>query len=156
MSQISFRKQIAERLAATNGFSGGYGRTGHSVSAVAFTGSGTGMERDWAAEGRTYLSELPSAEEIGHRAAERALQRVGSTKPKTGTYSVIYDERVSSSLIGHLLELHRRGVGGPGHRRADGGRLPGGAGRGERGHCRCRSCPRAAEADGPDRASGRG
>ncbi len=90
-------------LAATNGFSGGYSRTGHSVSAVAFTGSGTGMERDWAAEGRTYLSELPSAEDIGHRAAERALARVGATKPKTGTYSVVYDERVASSLIGHLL-----------------------------------------------------
>ncbi len=90
-------------LAATNGFSGGYGRTGHSISAVAFTGSGTGMERDWAAEGRTYLAELPSAEEIGHQAATRALERVGATKPKTGTYSVVYDERVSSSLIGHLL-----------------------------------------------------
>ena len=90
-------------LAATNGFSGGYGRTGHSVSAVAFTGSGTGMERDWAAEGRTYLAELPTPEEIGHRAAERALARVGATKPKTGTYTVVYDERVASSLIGHLL-----------------------------------------------------
>ncbi len=90
-------------LAATNGFSGGYGRTGHSVSAVAFTGSGTGMERDWAAEGRTYLADLPSPEEIGHRAATRALERAGATKPKTGTFAVVYDERVASSLIGHLM-----------------------------------------------------
>ncbi len=90
-------------LAATNGFSGGYGRTGHSVSAVAFTGSGTGMERDWAAEGRTYLSDLPKPEDIGHLAAARALARAGATKPKTGTYTVVYDERVASSLIGHLL-----------------------------------------------------
>lgn len=90
-------------LAATNGFSGGYGRTGHSISAVAFTGSGTGMERDWAAEGRTYLADLPNAEDIGALAATRALQRLGATKPKTGTYTVVYDERVASSLIGHLL-----------------------------------------------------
>ena len=40
-------------IAAINGFAGGYGRTSRSFSAVAFTGEGTGMERDWAAESRT-------------------------------------------------------------------------------------------------------
>jgi PmbA protein len=90
-------------LAATNGFSGGYGRTSTSLSAVAFTGQGTEMQRDYAGEGRIYASDMPGAEEIGRLAAERTLQRVGSVKPKTGTYAVVYDERVAASLVGHLL-----------------------------------------------------
>jgi PmbA protein len=90
-------------IAATNGFAGGYGRTSRSLSAVAFTGSGTAMERDWAGEQRTYQSDLPGADGIGRLAGERALQRAGAVKPATGTFNVVYDERVASSLIGHLL-----------------------------------------------------
>lgn len=95
------RRQI--HLAASNGFSGGYARSSRSVSAVAFTGSGTGMERDWAAEGRIFAADLPGADEIGALAAARALERVGARKPKTGAFPVLYDERISSGLIGHLL-----------------------------------------------------
>ena len=95
------RRQI--HLAASNGFSGGYARSSRSVSAVAFTGSGTAMERDWSAEGRIHAVDLPSAESIGALAAARALERVGARKPKTGAYPVLYDERISSGLIGHLL-----------------------------------------------------
>jgi PmbA protein len=90
-------------LAATNGFSGGYARTSRSVSAVAFTGTGTGMERDWAGEGRSYQADLPDAHDLGLLAAERALARAGAIKPVTGTFPVLFDERVASSLIGHLL-----------------------------------------------------
>ena len=93
----------AMHLAASNGFSGGYARTSRSISAVAFTGTGTGMERDWAGESRTYQADLPDTAAIGALAAERALSRAGATKPKTGTYPVLFDERIASSLIGHLL-----------------------------------------------------
>lgn len=93
----------AIHLAASNGFSGGYGRTSHSLSAVAFVGQGTGMERDWAAEGRIFAEDMPGAEGIGALAAERALARLGAGKPPTGAFPVVFDERVASSLIGHLV-----------------------------------------------------
>jgi PmbA protein len=93
----------AMHLATSNGFSGGYTRTSHSLSAVAFTGSGTHMERDWAAEGRIHAADMPTAAEIGSLAAKRTLERAGGVKSPTGSFPVLYDERVASSLIGHML-----------------------------------------------------
>ncbi len=90
-------------LAATNGFSGGYARTSRSVSCVAISGKGTGMERDYDGDSRTFQSDLRSAEEIGRTAGERAVQLVGARKPATGTFPILFDERISSSLIGHLV-----------------------------------------------------
>ncbi|MGC9446159.1 TldD/PmbA family protein [Cereibacter johrii] len=90
-------------LAASNGFSGGYARSSRSISAVAFTGSGTQMERDWAAETRIFGADLPAAIEVGRLAAERAMARTGSRKPPTGSFPVLYDERIAASLMSHLL-----------------------------------------------------
>jgi PmbA protein len=93
----------AMHLAASNGFAGGYQRTSRSLSAVAFTGEGTGMERDWAGESRVFQADLPGAQDMGLLAGDRALARLGAVKPVTGTYPVLFDERIASSLIGHLL-----------------------------------------------------
>ncbi len=90
-------------LATSNGFSGGYRRSSHSASAVAFTGSGVAMERDYAGEGRIYRTDMPSAQEIGDLAGTRALARAGATKPPTGTYPVLFDERIAATLVGHVL-----------------------------------------------------
>lgn len=95
------RRQVF--IAQSNGFSGGYGRTSHSRSVTAFCGTGTGMERDWAGETRTHGADLPDPETLGRLAAERAKARLGAVKPPTGRFPVVYDERVASSLIGHLL-----------------------------------------------------
>ena len=90
-------------LAATNGFSGGYERTSRSISCVAISGSGTGMERDYDGDMRIFQADLRDPEEIGRIAGERAVQLQGARKPQTGTYDVVFDERISSSLIGHVL-----------------------------------------------------
>lgn len=90
-------------IAQSNGFSGGYGRTAHSRAVTAFCGAGTQMERDFAGEARAHAADLPDADGIGSLAASRALARLKAVKPPTGTYPVLYDERVASSLIGHLL-----------------------------------------------------
>ena len=91
-------------LAASNGFSAGYARTSHALSCVAITGSGTAMERDYFGDSRIHRDDLFSPEDIGHKAAERTLERAGARKPRTGAFPVLYDERVASGLIGHLLQ----------------------------------------------------
>ena len=90
-------------IAASNGFCGSYGRTSRSVSCAAIAGTGSGMERDYDGDGRTYQSDLRPAAEIGTLAGRRAVERLDARKPATGTYPVLFDERISSSLIGHLM-----------------------------------------------------
>ncbi|MGR3616936.1 MAG: TldD/PmbA family protein [Paracoccaceae bacterium] len=95
--------QQGVHLAASNGFSGGYRRTSRSTSCVAISGSGTDMERDYDGDGRTFQTDLRDPSEIGRTAGERAVAIAGARKPETGSYPVVFDERISGSLIGHLL-----------------------------------------------------
>ena len=90
-------------LSATNGFSGGYARTGTQLSCVAITGEGTAMERDYHADSRVHAGDLDAPETVGRIAAERTLARAGARRPPTGAFPVLYDERISASLIGSLL-----------------------------------------------------
>ncbi|MEM9428979.1 MAG: TldD/PmbA family protein [Pseudomonadota bacterium] len=104
VSEVGAQTSLSHfHLAASNGFDGAYARSAHQLYCVAITGEGTSMERDYAAEGRTHYADLPAAEEIGRLAAERALARRGAIQPKTGAFPVLFDERVASGLIGHLL-----------------------------------------------------
>jgi len=91
-------------LAATNGFSAGYARSDRGLSCVAISGTGAGMERDYDYDSRVFQADLRDADEIGRIAAERAVERIGAKKPKTGAYPVLFDERVASALIGSLLQ----------------------------------------------------
>ena len=90
-------------LATSNGFSGGYARTSNGLSLAAITGEGATMERDWAGEGRIFQADMPSPESIGTEAGERTVARAGAKQPPTGAFPVLFDERIASSLIGHLL-----------------------------------------------------
>lgn len=90
-------------LAATNGFTGGYSRTDRSISCVAIAGSGADMERDYDGDSRIFQADLRSPEDIANTAATRTLERMGARKPPTGAYPVLFDERVSSTLLGHVL-----------------------------------------------------
>ncbi|MEM6477852.1 MAG: TldD/PmbA family protein [Pseudomonadota bacterium] len=90
-------------LAASNGLYVTGERSGVSLSCVAISGTGTEMERDYDADSRVYFSDLRSATEIGENAGRRAAERTGARKPPTGSYPVLFDERVANSLVGHIL-----------------------------------------------------
>ena len=90
-------------LALSNGFEGGHRRSQNGLSCTAISGAGLKMERDHAGEGRIWASDMPTPEEIGLLAGERAVARSGAVKPPTGSFPILYDERISSGLIGHLL-----------------------------------------------------
>lgn len=93
----------AVHMAATNGFAGGYERTDRGISCVAIAGEGSGMERDHDGDSRIFQADLRTPDDIGRRAGERAVAALNPRRPRTGAYPVLFDERISSSLIGHLL-----------------------------------------------------
>jgi PmbA protein len=97
-------------LAASNGFAGTYGDSGHSVSASVLAGEGTGMERDYDYSSAVFASDLRDPAEIGRSAGERAVRRIGARKVATCQVPIIFDPRVSRSLIGHLVGA----ISGPG------------------------------------------
>ena len=89
-------------LATSGGFSGAYATTGHGCSAAVIAGEGTTMQRDQAWHTARHLSDLDSPVDIGRRAGERAVARLNPTRPRPGKYPVIFDPRVSSTLLGHF------------------------------------------------------
>ncbi len=89
--------------AATNGFAGGLTRTDSAISCGAIAGEGTAMERDHDHDSRIFAADLDDAEKIGRTAGTRAVARLGGRKPPTGRFPILMDERISGSIIGHLL-----------------------------------------------------
>ncbi len=89
-------------LAASNGFSGGYAVSRHSMGVSVLAGEGLGMERDYEFASRTHGADLEDPAEIGRRAGARAVKRLGARKAATGRFPVVYDPRVSNGLLGHL------------------------------------------------------
>ncbi|CCQ74669.1 TldD/PmbA family protein [Magnetospira sp. QH-2] len=90
-------------LAASNGFTGQRAESRHSLSASVLAGEGTAMERDYDYDSAVYLDDLRGAEDIGRTAGEKAVRRLNPQKIPSATLPVIYDPRVSRSLVGHLI-----------------------------------------------------
>jgi PmbA protein len=89
-------------LAASNGFSGGYRRSGYSLSCAVLGGEGTAMERDYEWSSAVHLEDLMPAARVGRNAGKFAVRRLNPRKARSARVPVIYDRRVSGGLIGHL------------------------------------------------------
>ncbi len=89
-------------LATSGGFAGAYQATGFSCSAGVIAGEGASMQRDHAWHSARHLAELDRAEEIGRLAGERAVARLDPVRPQSGRMPVLFDPRVSASLLGHF------------------------------------------------------
>lgn len=90
-------------LAASNGFAGGYRRSGLSLSATAIAGEAMAMERDYDYSSVIHREDLRAPEDIGREAGRRAARRLNPRKVKSQAVPVIYDSRIASSLVGHFL-----------------------------------------------------
>lgn len=89
-------------LATSNGFSGQYKRSSFGISAMVLSEKNGVMERDYDYTAAVYDEDLKDPAEIGRRAGERTMERLGAISPATGAYPVIYDNRVSSSIASHI------------------------------------------------------
>ncbi len=89
-------------LATSAGFAGTYRSGGHGCLAGAIAGEGSGMQRDHAWHSVRYLEDLEDGRLIGERAGQRAAARLESRRVRPGTFPVLFDPRVSASLLNHF------------------------------------------------------
>ena len=95
------RSQVA--LATSHGFAGAYAGTSHSTWASVLAGTGADMQRDHASHSVRHLVDLDDAATIGTRAGERAVARLNPAKLESGVLPILFDPRIGSSLLGHLI-----------------------------------------------------
>lgn len=95
--------RLAVALATSHGFAGGYAATSYGIQASVLAGAGGAMQRDYAYHAARHARHLEAPEDIGRRAGERAVARVDPVQPASGPMPVIFDPRVGSSLVGHLI-----------------------------------------------------
>jgi PmbA protein len=89
-------------LVTSHGFHGATLASHHGISMTAIAGDGTGMERDYDYSSTLHASDLEAAQTIGRRAGERAVKRLNPRKVATRRVPIVFDSRISGSLVGHL------------------------------------------------------
>ncbi len=90
-------------LATSSGFARGYTSSGYGCSASVIAGEGGGMQRDYAFHSTRHVEDLEDSAAIGTRAGERAVKRLNPGKLSSGAMPIVYDPRVGSGLLGHLI-----------------------------------------------------
>ena len=90
-------------LATSEGFADAYAATGYGLSASVLAGEGGSMVRDYAYSSTRHRSALEAPEEIGRRAGTRAVASVNPGRLASGATTVVFDPRIGSSLVGHLI-----------------------------------------------------
>jgi PmbA protein len=89
--------------ASGDGFAGGYSKSSLGLSISVIAGRGDAMQRDYAYSRVRHPDQLRSPAEIGIEAAERAVRRVGAKSIPTRQTTVIFEPRIATSILGHLV-----------------------------------------------------
>lgn len=100
-------------VAATNGLARSYSVSSNSIGASVLAGEGLEMERDYEFTTAVHRSDLDDPEKVGREAGERAVRRLGARKVSSQQVPVVYDPRVSATLVRHFA----RGINGAAIRR---------------------------------------
>jgi PmbA protein len=91
----------------SHGFVGSYASTSHGISCVLVAGSGDGMERDYWYTSARDPGELMTPEDVGTRAAHRALRRLGGRKIATCTAPIIFPAELARGMLGSFVSAIR-------------------------------------------------
>ncbi|WP_439859634.1 metalloprotease PmbA [Pseudomonas sp. MBLB4136] len=87
----------------SHGFVGGYASTRHSLSCVMIAEDGGQMQRDYWYDVNRQGELLADAADIGRRAAQRAVSRLGARPVPTCEVPVLFSAESATGLFGHFL-----------------------------------------------------
>ena len=85
------------------GFMGGFPSSRHSIMCSVIAGEGEQMQRDdWYSMARA-AAELEPGVQVGRRAGERCVRRLGARQISTTEAPVLFEAPVAASLLGHFV-----------------------------------------------------
>jgi PmbA protein len=96
------RSRVA--LANTAGFSGGYQGTTGAISCVPIAEAHGAMQRDYWVSAARHRDQMETPEDVGRKAAERAVRRVGARKIRTCQVPIVFDPLTARSLLSHIFD----------------------------------------------------
>lgn len=99
----------------SHGFLGGFPHTSHSISCVVLGRDGEDMQRDYWYTASRDPARLEPAAQVGQRAGQRAVAKLGARKLTTRRAPVLFVAEQARGLIGHFVSAVR---GGPQYRRS--------------------------------------
>jgi len=87
----------------SHGFVGGYPTTRHNLSCAVLAGEGDQMQRDYWYTSSRLPERLESAQQVGIKAAERTVARLGSRKIKTTECPVLFNADLAPGLLRSMI-----------------------------------------------------
>ena len=87
----------------SHGFSQGWTSSRHGLSVSAISEHDGAMERDYDYDGARWFEDLKTPEAVGRLAGERTIARLGSKQMASGAMPVMFDQRVSGSLVAAMV-----------------------------------------------------
>ncbi|MCF6242727.1 MAG: TldD/PmbA family protein [Bacteroidales bacterium] len=87
----------------SNGFSGIKESTIYTIGAEVTVRDGNARPEDWYYVQSRFINDLPDLKQIGIKAAQGALGKIGQKKVKSGAYSMLVENRAAGRLISMLL-----------------------------------------------------
>ncbi|HSD09630.1 MAG TPA: metallopeptidase TldD-related protein [Candidatus Binatia bacterium] len=88
--------------ATSRGFQGEQRSSSFSLTVVPVAATDTSMQRDYWYSAARHRAHLDDPRDVGRRAAERALRRLGARPVATCALPVVFDSETAASLLGHL------------------------------------------------------
>ena len=94
----------------SNGFCNGYPSTRHYISCSVVGEDDTGMQRDhWYSIARN-ADDLEAGTEVGRRAAERTVRRLGGRRLNTRQVPILFAPDMARGIFGHFIGAIRGGA----------------------------------------------
>ena len=87
----------------THGFVGSYSKTSHSVTCVLLAEEGGVMQRDYHYTAARCADDMESPVDVGRRAGEKTVARLGARKIATTRAPVLYVPELARGFIGHAI-----------------------------------------------------
>jgi PmbA protein len=87
----------------SHGFLAGYPSTSHSVSCVLIAQEGDDMQRDYWYSTARAPSGIEALEDIGRRAGERAVARLGARQVSTRKAPMVFAADLARGFLGHMI-----------------------------------------------------